>query len=65
MSKPIIISHAYRGFIYLPLFLAKHSGFFPRNVELRYSNGDKHAVEELFAHRLVSCRAALQSVIPY
>jgi hypothetical protein len=51
MSKPIVISHAFRGFIYLPLFLAKHSGFFPRNVELRYSNGDQHAVEELFAQQ--------------
>jgi hypothetical protein len=51
MSKPIIISHAFRGFIYLPLFLAKHSGFFPRNVELRFANGDKNAVEELLALR--------------
>jgi hypothetical protein len=47
MSDEIVISHAYNGFIYLPLFLAKHLGYFPQNVRLRYAQSDEEAVQEL------------------
>lgn len=48
-DKPtqIIIEHAYDGFLYAPLFLAKALELFPANCELHYSRGDVPAIQAL------------------
>lgn len=45
--KPININYAYNGFLYAPLFLADELGLLPRNMELKYRNGDIPAIQSL------------------
>jgi hypothetical protein len=45
-TNPIVISHAYNGFIYLPLFLAKQRGYL-KGALLLDSGSDDNAVREL------------------
>lgn len=47
MSDKIVISYAYRGFTYLPLFLAHDLGYFPHGVELAYADGDEQALRSV------------------
>jgi hypothetical protein len=47
MSDRIVIAHAYRGFTYLPLFLAHDLGYFPQGVELEYADGDLIAMQSV------------------
>ncbi|MEX0315154.1 MAG: hypothetical protein AB3N18_13330 [Allomuricauda sp.] len=44
-KEVIKIAYAYEGLIYLPLLLAKHLDFFPKNVELYYADGDEKALQ--------------------
>ncbi len=45
--KSININHAYSGFLYAPLFLADELGLFPKNMSLKYRNGDIPAIDSL------------------
>jgi hypothetical protein len=47
MTDKIVIAHAYRGFTYLPLYLAHDLGYFPRGVELAYAEGDEIAMRSV------------------
>ena len=47
MDEKIIISHAYNGFIYLPIFIASYEGYFPHKTELHFSNGDENSIREV------------------
>jgi hypothetical protein len=44
MNDRTIISYAYKGFTYLPLFLAHDLGYFPQGVDLHYADGDEEAL---------------------
>ena len=45
--KPITINYAYDGVLYAPLFLAHDLGLLPRNVELKFRNGDLPTIQSL------------------
>lgn len=44
VNDRIVISYAYKGFTYLPLFLAHDLGYFPQGVALSYADGDEDAL---------------------
>lgn len=54
MADRIVIAHAYKGFTYLPLFLAHDLGYLPQGVELVYADGDEIAMQSVLNIRNVS-----------
>lgn len=45
--KVININYAYSGFLYAPLILAYELGLFPKNMQIKYRNGDIPAIDSL------------------
>lgn len=47
MSDNLTISYAFAGFTYLPLFLAYDLGYFPRDTDIKYADGDETALRSV------------------
>jgi len=45
--QTININYAYNGFLYAPLILADELGLFPKNMKIKYRNGDIPAIDSL------------------
>lgn len=45
--QTININYAYNGFLYAPLILAYELGLFPKNMQIKYRNGDIPAIDSL------------------